>query len=71
MEGWFGPSPNNGHHREGQIIMIVSIIRTAITDRRGVTAAEYAVMAVALVAAVTAGVGALAPRLLAVMGGLV
>jgi Flp pilus assembly pilin Flp len=47
--------------------MIASIIRTAIADRRGVTAAEYAVMAVALVAAVGAGVSAFAPRLLAAM----
>jgi Flp pilus assembly pilin Flp len=50
--------------------MIASIIRTAIADRRGVTAAEYAVMAVALVAAVGAGVAAFAPRLLAAMSGL-
>jgi Flp pilus assembly pilin Flp len=50
--------------------MIQSIIRAAVTDRRGVTAAEYAVMAVALVAAVGAGVAAFAPRLLAAMTGL-
>jgi len=53
--------------------MIVSAIRTAFTaaaDRKGVTAAEYAVMAVALVAAVGAGVAAFAPRLLAAMSNL-
>jgi Flp pilus assembly pilin Flp len=51
-------------------IMIAPIIRSAFIDRRGVTAAEYAVMAVALVAAVGAGVAAFAPRLLAAMSGL-
>jgi Flp pilus assembly pilin Flp len=50
--------------------MIATIIRSAFIDRRGVTAAEYAVMAVALVAAVGAGVHAFAPRLLAAMSNL-
>lgn len=50
--------------------MIISIIRSALQDRRGVTAAEYAVMAVALVVTVTAGVAAFAPRLLSSMTGL-
>lgn len=50
--------------------MIQSIIRSAIADRRGVTAAEYAVMAVALVAAVGAAVSAFGPRLTAAMSGL-
>lgn len=49
--------------------MIASIIRAA-ANRRGVTAAEYAVMAVALVAAVGAGVAAFAPRLIAALSGL-
>lgn len=53
--------------------MLVSVIRSIIVttaSRKGVTAAEYAVMAVALVAAVGAGVAAFAPRLLAAMSGL-
>ena len=52
-----------------KIRMIASIVR-AMMSRRGVTAAEYAVMAVALVAAVGAGVAAFAPRLIAAMSRL-
>lgn len=43
--------------------MILSIIRAAVTDRRGVTAAEYAVMAGAIVLAVAAAVNAFGPTL--------
>lgn len=44
---------------------LIHSMSRAIADRKGVTAAEYAVMAVALVAAVSAAVAAFAPRLLA------
>ncbi len=50
--------------------MLVSFIRASIasvSDRKGVTAAEYAVMAVAIVGAVTAAVAAFAPTLLTKM----
>lgn len=51
-------------------IPVLRSIATTVASRKGVTAAEYAVMAVALVAAVGAGVAAFAPRLLAAMTGL-
>lgn len=53
--------------------MLVPVLRSIIAtaaSRKGVTAAEYAVMAVALVTAVGAGVAAFAPRLLAAMTNL-
>ena len=53
--------------------MLVSFIRATLAsaaDRKGVTAAEYAVMAVAIVAAVTAAVAAFGPTLTAKMGGI-
>ncbi|WPB83921.1 hypothetical protein [Sediminicoccus rosea] len=50
--------------------VLIQSVSSAVTDRRGVTAAEYAVMAVALVAAVGAAVAAFAPKLLAAFTGL-
>ena len=49
--------------------MINSIV-CAMMNRRGVTAAEYAVMAVGIVGAVAVGAAALGPRLLAAFNGL-
>jgi len=49
---------------------VIQTVSRAVSDRRGVTAAEYAVMAVALVAAVGAAVAAYAPRLQGTFKGL-
>lgn len=54
--------------------MFASFIRTALiaaTDRKGVTAAEYAVMAVAIIGAVGLGVAAFAPKLQTALSGLI
>ena len=49
--------------------MIASIIRAA-ANRRGVTAAEYAVMAVAIVLAVSTAAAAFSGRLVAALSSL-
>ncbi|GGC50805.1 hypothetical protein GCM10011504_31540 [Siccirubricoccus deserti] len=41
----------------------VAVLRTALKNREGVTAAEYAIMAVALVAAVSAAIATFGPML--------
>ncbi|MGK7869789.1 hypothetical protein [Falsiroseomonas sp. E2-1-a20] len=53
------------------IALALTNARRAIVDRKGVTAAEYAVLATGIVAAVAAGILVLKPLLEAKLGGLV
>jgi Flp pilus assembly pilin Flp len=46
------------------------MLRVALRDRRGVTAAEYAVLAVGIVGAVAAAAAAFGPRIAAVFTGI-
>jgi Flp pilus assembly pilin Flp len=46
------------------------MLRVALKDRRGVTAAEYAILAVAIVGAVGVAAAAFAPRIKAAFEGI-
>jgi pilus assembly protein Flp/PilA len=50
---------------------MISTLRTALVDRKGVTAAEYAVLAAGIVLAVSAAAALLGPRIATVLGGVV
>ena len=50
---------------------ILSTLQSALTDRKGVTAAEYAVLAAGIVLSVSAAAALLGPRIATTLGTIV
>jgi Flp pilus assembly pilin Flp len=49
----------------------IALIQASLTNRKGVTAAEYAVLAAGIVLAVSAAAALLGPRIATTLGGIV